>query len=322
MMKTKLKLHLLLLALVSLSGFAHAQGTAIGYQGRLNDNGSPATGLYDFTFTVFDAQVGGAAQSLPLDRNAVPVTNELVTFNGPSRWLEITVRKNGVGVHELLTPRTHLLPTPYSLFAEIARDVMDSTIGVDHLSTTGLGPAPGSFLSYDGANLTWVDAAVATGDIFSLNGTSAYYNAGHVGIGTSTPAHRLSLAGGPSWTANGWIGALALPNASAIGWESNPGGQRFGMGPSYGGFYFFRSASDPGTIESPALYDMMITDTGDRLVLNGRVGIGTTTPAGPLHVHHPGSYTPIFLSTGSGSEDQRRSGYRRIPGCLGREGRW
>jgi hypothetical protein len=32
------------------------------------------------------------------------------------------------------------------------------------------------------------------------------------------------------------------------------------------------------------------------------VGIGTSIPSGPLHVHGEGGFTPIFLSTGSGSE--------------------
>jgi hypothetical protein len=85
-MKITLKLHLLLLTLLSLAGFAHAQGTAISYQGRLDDGGSPATGLYDFTFHVFDAAVDGtdlAGPLGPLPYDAVPVTNgftpELIT---------------------------------------------------------------------------------------------------------------------------------------------------------------------------------------------------------------------------------------------------
>ena len=109
-MKTKLKLHLLLLTLLSLSGFAHAQGTAISYQGRLNDGGLPATGLYDFTFHVFDAEVDGtdlAGTPVTLPFDAVPVTNGLFNvsldfgsgiFNGPARWLEIRVRTNEVGL--------------------------------------------------------------------------------------------------------------------------------------------------------------------------------------------------------------------------------
>ena len=79
-MKTKHKLHLLLLTLLSLSGFAHAQGTAISYQGRLNDGSQPATGLYDFTFHVFDAEVDGndlAGPLGPLPYDAVPVSNGL-----------------------------------------------------------------------------------------------------------------------------------------------------------------------------------------------------------------------------------------------------
>jgi len=276
-MNARLKLHLLLLAVVSLAGVAQAQGTAIGYQGRLHDNGLPATGLYDFTFTVFDAEVGAAPMVPPVVQNAVPVTNGLfnvgldfgpgIFTTGAARWLEIAVRKSGVGGHELLTPRKALLPTPSAIYAGIAGSVRDAVLTVDHFDTGGVGPTPGQFLSYSGGSLSWVDAGVAAGDIFLRLGTAAYYNAGNVGLGTFNPAHRLSIAGGPSWTANGWIGAIALPNASAIGWQSNAGGQRFGMGPSTGGFYFFRSASDPGTTGSPAVYDMIISDSG-------RVGIG------------------------------------------------
>ncbi len=85
---------------------------------------------------------------------------------------------------------------------------------------------------------------------------------GNVGIGTIYPNHQLSLGHGPQWTANGWGGALELDNGSAIAWRGNTAGNRFGIGASNGGLYFFRTASDPGTAGAPALYDMSITDRG------------------------------------------------------------
>jgi len=83
---------------------------------------------------------------------------------------------------------------------------------------------------------------------------------GNIGVGTTSPHHRLSVSGGPQWTSNGWRGAVELDNISAIGWRANAAGNRFGLGQTNGGFYFFRTASDPGTFGSPANYDLMIND--------------------------------------------------------------
>src|SRR5262249_35080241 len=85
---------------------------------------------------------------------------------------------------------------------------------------------------------------------------------GNVGIGTIYPNHQLSLGRGPTWTRNGWGGSMELENATAIAWKTNAAGNRFGIGHTNGAFYFFRTASDPGTAGSPAVYDMSISDTG------------------------------------------------------------
>jgi hypothetical protein len=280
-MKTKLKLHFfLLLMLLSVPASARAQGSAIGYQGRLNENGLPAIGLYDFTFAVFAAEAGGAALAGTVPLNAVPVTNGLFNvslefgsglFTGAARWLEITVRASGVGVPKVLTPRTALLPTPYTIFAGSAGNVASGAVTANQLNTGGVLPTPGQFLSYNNGNLMWTAPAVASGNIWSALNGNAYYNAGSVGIGTTTPAHRLSISSGPSWTTHGWVGAVALPQASAIGWAANSAGQRFGMGHTDTGFYLFRTASNPGTTASPPIYDFAVNDVGS-------VGIGTTTP--------------------------------------------
>ena len=113
----------------------------------------------------------------------------------------------------------------------------------------------------------------AFGSRIAVDGTS-----GNVGIGTTTPNHRLRISGGPSWTSSGWLGALEFDNASAMAWRTNNAGNRFGIGVSTGGLFFFRTLSDPGTTGSPPTYDMTIND-------NGNVGIGTLSPGGKLQVN-------------------------------------
>jgi len=196
-MKTNLKLLFLLLAMLGVARFAGAQGTAIGYQGRLNDGAAPATGLYDFTFAVHDAGLGGAALAGPLVHNGVPVTNGVFNvtldfgpdiFTGPARWLEIRVRTNGPSALTLLAPRTALRPTPYSIFAARAANVASGAVTAGQLNTGGQPPAAGQFLSYNGGNLFWSDAGVQAGNVWSRLGANAYYNAGNVGVGTTTPS--------------------------------------------------------------------------------------------------------------------------------------
>ncbi|MHC4721426.1 MAG: hypothetical protein ACYS6I_01830, partial [Planctomycetota bacterium] len=43
-------------------GWAAPMGTAFTYQGRLTDANSPADGLYDFRFELYDALNGGNQQ--------------------------------------------------------------------------------------------------------------------------------------------------------------------------------------------------------------------------------------------------------------------
>ncbi len=67
---------LILLATLSLFSFrTFAQSTAFTYQGRLQDGGNPATGLYDFEFRLFDASLGGAQQGPTVTLNDLGVTN-------------------------------------------------------------------------------------------------------------------------------------------------------------------------------------------------------------------------------------------------------
>src|SRR5260370_9892095 len=102
-MKIKLKLKFLCYCLLpsALCLSAQAQGTAFTYQGRLNDNGSPAAGSYDLLLTIYDSAANpGTVIAGPQTNAATAVTEGLFTitvafgasvFTGPPRCLELRV---------------------------------------------------------------------------------------------------------------------------------------------------------------------------------------------------------------------------------------
>ena len=74
------------------------QTTGFTYQGQLNASGAYPTGNYQFTFTLFDSDIGGSAIGVPVAQNIL-VVNGLFTadldfgpvFGGAQYWLEISV---------------------------------------------------------------------------------------------------------------------------------------------------------------------------------------------------------------------------------------
>lgn len=116
------------LALFAGVGQIEAQGTTFTYQGRLDSNGVPVNGFYDFEFAVYS---NAAGTGFPLGTGIATqpdlgVTNGLFTiplnfgpvFTGNAIWLAISVRSNGVGSYTTMTPLQELTPTPYSITAE------------------------------------------------------------------------------------------------------------------------------------------------------------------------------------------------------------
>ena len=109
---------------------AMAEGTtAFTYQGRLDEAGVPANGLYDLRFAVYDALTGPSQVGAAVTNSGTAVTNGLFVvaldfggsvFNGNARWLELAVRTNGGGAFIPLTPRQPLTPAPYALYAPSA----------------------------------------------------------------------------------------------------------------------------------------------------------------------------------------------------------
>ena len=127
----KIKSTLTLIALALLTAFSPqlsgAQGTAFKYQGQLQNNGSPASGTYSLTFSLFNISSGGNAVAGPVTTNGVIVTNGLFSvlidfgsgvFTGQTNWLQIAVETNLANSFSTLTPRQQLTPTPYAIYAE------------------------------------------------------------------------------------------------------------------------------------------------------------------------------------------------------------
>jgi hypothetical protein len=141
----------LLFALNSQLSTVRAQGTAFTYQGQLQNNGSPANGSYDLTFTLYNASSGGIGLFGPLTNSATAVTNGLFTttldfgsnaFGGAPWWLQIGVRTNGGASFATLTPRQQLTPTPYAIYSSGAGTATTAN-GVSADSVTGAGIASG-----------------------------------------------------------------------------------------------------------------------------------------------------------------------------------
>src|ERR1035438_5172132 len=102
-MKTRKGNLFMALALLALSTInsqistARAQGTAFMYQGQLQNNFSPASGIYNLTFSLFNTSSGGSPVDGPVTINGIFVTNGLFTepvdfgsgvFAGQTYWLQ------------------------------------------------------------------------------------------------------------------------------------------------------------------------------------------------------------------------------------------
>ena len=104
-----------------------AQETAFTYQGRLNDNGAAASGVYDLQLAVFNAATNGSPVGVTNTLEDMAVSNGLFTvtfdpgagvFDGAARWLEIRVRPGAsTGAFTPLAPRQKITPAPMAIYA-------------------------------------------------------------------------------------------------------------------------------------------------------------------------------------------------------------
>ncbi len=192
---------------------------------ELDENGTPANGLYNMAFTLFDDAVGGIVVGTPVVHGAVPVVDGKfaadLDFGGAAfadnRWLEIEI--NAVA----LLPRSALTHAPYaiqtrgifvnedassvgigqsdlpsapSVVLSVTRDT-ETDFGGMVVETTGINGKPvyayaagGLFRAYhyvDGSTGNWHLAADAAN--IALTATPL----GHMGINQSNPETMLHV---------------------------------------------------------------------------------------------------------------------------------
>jgi hypothetical protein len=157
-------------SLMAFTRMAFAQGTAITYQGRLNDGSAPASGNYDLRFTLYDALTNGSVVGVATTNSATAISNGLFTvtldfgagaFTGPSRWLEIGARTSGGGLFVALNPRQSLSAAPYAIMAGGVSGVVSNSALPAAPVFSGAVTA-GSFVG-SGAGVSNVNAAALNG---------------------------------------------------------------------------------------------------------------------------------------------------------------
>lgn len=119
-------------AVLSTSSLAHAQfiSDSFTYQGTLNDEGAPANGLYDISFNIYDASIGGSivpdgsmtvynievVDGLFATRIDFGVTGSVFDTD-QTRWIELQVAPSGSLVFATLSPRQRITPAPVANYA-------------------------------------------------------------------------------------------------------------------------------------------------------------------------------------------------------------
>jgi hypothetical protein len=160
------------LACNSLQLVAFAQGTAFTYQGRLDDNGAPASGNYDVRFTLYTTNVTGNAACGPVTNNATPVSNGLFTvavdfgpgvFVGETYWLDVAVRTNGGSAFTELMPRQPMASVPYAVFAGSASNLLGTVLVTQLSGTVPLAQLPQEIITNNAASTTLGGTFNATG---------------------------------------------------------------------------------------------------------------------------------------------------------------
>ena len=287
---------LMLLALSTLNlqpSTAFAQGTAFSYQGRLNDGGSPATGIYDLRFTVCDALASGNVVAGPLINSATGVTNGLFAatldfgsgvFTGSNRWVEIAARTNGAPLFTTLAPRQPIQPVPYAIMANSASNLLGTLQAAQLIGTVANGALPASpnfagtvtatAFSGNGANLTSLNAnnlASGTVPLAQLSGITGSQ------LAAATWQQATNLNGGNAALATNVVSGIAITNAFITNSVFAGNG---------GGLTNLNASQLSGTIALAQLPAAVVTNSSANLTVGGTNIVAPLTVSPVVPVRH------------------------------------
>jgi hypothetical protein len=261
-------------SLFLLAGFLLAASSAyaeipqiINYQGRLTDpqNNPVEDGQYVIVFNIWNYEQGGAL--LWSDTAAIIVESGLFTyqlgsdnplphslFTDSTRYLGIKV-----GEDNELFPRTKLTPSAYAYHALRADTavaiayqainnemVMDTSIGFEKLAAND--GEPGQILGFTGNKATGYWSGVSLGSYILTHAPPGWNDMGSI-VTLHDNTDRVGIG-------------TVLPEAQ---------------------LHVYDRYEDPMHV---SIYDADLADYDTRLVvdINGRVGVGTTTPVSPLGI--------------------------------------
>jgi len=267
---------------VHITVLSTSMGTAFTFQGRLMDSNSPADGLYDLKFKLYDNAEPVCAVQLEstidihdfdvIDGQfAVELDFGSGVFDGDSRWLETAVRpgdSNDPNAFVILSPRQELTPVPYALHTR--------GMFVDDAGNVGIGmKSPSSKLDVNG----------------DININSAYKIAGDTVLSTSGVENTfVGVGAGYSNTTGTWNTFLgeSAGYSNTTGYDNTFLGDRAGYSNTTG--YDNTFLGDWAGYSNTTGYDN--TFLGDRAGTLNRTGNWNT---------FLGDYAGLYNTTGAGN---------------------